>query len=203
MALPTSAVRRVAASGQSLTRDCIMHKAIALAEGDYIVFLNAGDTLADEGVLQRVVNAIYASFANPNGGADVVYGETDIVDAEGRFLRHRRLSVPERLTWRSFRHGMLVCHQSFYVRTAMARLLPYDTSWRFSADFDWCIRVLRTSRVVVRAEGVLTHYLDGGMTQAHHRASLIERLRIMARHYGWCTAIAMHAWFVIRMVVKR
>ena len=46
----------------------------------------------------------------------VVYGDTDIIDEKGNFLYHRRLQPPEKLTWRSFRDGMLVCHQAFYAR---------------------------------------------------------------------------------------
>ena len=166
-----------------------MNKALRLATGEYIVFLNAGDTLHDERVLERVAAC---------APADIIYGETDIVDADGRFLRHRRLAVPERLTWRSFLHGMTVCHQSFYVRTEVARSEEYDLRWRFSADFDWCIRCMKRATTLVRAEGILTDYLSEGMTTQNHRASLLERLRIMARHYTWPAALAMHLWFVVR-----
>lgn len=171
-----------------------MNKALRMATGDYIVFLNAGDTLADTTVLERVA---------AQAPADIIYGETDVVDDEGHFLRHRRLRVPERLTWRSFRHGMLVCHQSFYARTGLARQESYNLRYRFSADFDWCIRLMRRAGEMRRAEGVLTHYLAEGMTTRHHRASLVERLRIMAAHYGWPVAAGMHLWFVVRALVKR
>ncbi|MCI7776635.1 MAG: glycosyltransferase, partial [Prevotellaceae bacterium] len=42
-----------------------------------------------------------------------------------------------------------------------------------------------------------------GMTTRHHKASLLERLCIMARHYGWLRALAAHAWFVIRAVLRK
>jgi hypothetical protein len=52
-------------------------------------------------------------------------------------------------------------------------------------------------------ELILTDYLSEGMTTRNHRRSLFERLRIMARHFGWIRAIAAHAWFVVRAVVKK
>ena len=137
----------------------------------------------------------------------VLYGETDLVDDEGRFLRHRRLQAPETLSWRSFRHGMLVCHQSFYVRTDLARAEMYDLSYRFSADYDWCIRVMkradRRRLPLHNTHQILTDYLSEGLTTRNHRRSLMERLRLMGRHYGWLTAILMHLWFVVRAVLKR
>ena len=129
------------------------------------------------------------------------------MDEAGQFLRHRRLSVPGRLTSRSFLSGMLVCHQSFYARTDLARCTPYDLRYRFSADYDWCIRLMRLAErrglQMVNVGTVLTNYLSEGMTTRHHKASLLERLRIMARHYGWLRALAAHAWFVIRAVLRK
>jgi len=51
----------------------------------------------------------------------VLYGNTDIVDGEGHYLHPRQHQPPQKLTWRSFRKGMLVCHQAFYARTDIAK----------------------------------------------------------------------------------
>ena len=182
-----------------------MNKAITQAKGDYIVFLNAGDKLHDDTTLEQVA-AIIRKTPQPRRPA-VVYGETDLVDDEGRFIRHRRLRAPEHLTARSFLAGMLVCHQSFYVRTDMAQQEPYNLHYRFSADYDWCIRLMRCAERrglgLVNTHLILTDYLSEGMTTRNHRASLKERLRLMAHHYGWPAAIGAHLWFVIRAVIKR
>ncbi len=181
-----------------------MNKAIDLATGDYIVFLNAGDRFHATDTLSIVAQAAVSGEKR----AAVVFGDTDIVDGEGRFMRHRRLAPPEALDWRSFRHGMLVCHQSFYARTDLARRIYYDDeTYRFSADFDWCIRIMKeaTRRKLpfVNAHAVLSDYLSEGMTTRHHNASLRERFRIMAHHYGFFTTLGLHAWFVVRSVTKK
>lgn len=179
-----------------------MNKAIAAAQGDFICFLNAGDKLHSNDTLRHISQAIDSA---PD--AAIIYGETDQVDDNGTFLRHRRLQAPQQLNWKSFRHGMLVCHQSFYVRRNIAP--TYDLSYRFSADFDWCIRCMKQGKAVPvtdKATGkitILTDYLSEGMTTANHRASLLERLHIMAKHYGWFTAATMHAWFIIRGIIKK
>ena len=117
-----------------------MNKALDMAHGDYIVFLNAGDRLHSPQVLQQVFGHMDTTAPLPA----IVYGETDLIDGQGHFLRHRRLKAPARLTWRSFCHGMLVCHQAFFAKRTLAP--TYDTSYRFSADFDWCIRVMKQSK---------------------------------------------------------
>ena len=182
-----------------------MNKAIAQAKGDYIIFLNAGDKFHTETTLADVAAQLLRY--NPSRLPAVLYGETDLVDDEGQFLRHRRLSAPERLTSRSFLSGMLVCHQSFYARTDLARTIPYDLRYRFSGDYDWCIRIMRRAErralVLHNTQLILTDYLSEGMTTRNHRRSLQERLRIMAHHFGWFRALASHAWFILRAVIKR
>ena len=83
-----------------------MNKGLQKATGDYVLFLNAGDTLPATDTLELVMD-------KADDGVGVLYGNTDVVDGEGNFLYHRRLQPPERLSWRSFRQGMLVCHQAF------------------------------------------------------------------------------------------
>jgi hypothetical protein len=132
----------------------------------------------------------------------VLYGLTDIVDGEGKFLYHRRLQPPAQLSWQSFRQGMLVCHQAFYARTDIAKNLQYDTRYRFSADVDWCIRVMREAErmnLPLVPVGIVTaNYLEEGQTTKNHRASLFERFRVMCRHYGFFQTVALHFWFLIR-----
>ena len=183
-----------------------MNKALLTATGDYIVFLNAGDCLHSPNTISAIAKQT-GWVKGEHRHAAILYGDTNLVDNEGNFLRRRRLTPPEELTPNTFLNGMRVCHQSFYVRTDIARQEPYDLRYRFSADFDWCIRIIRRAtrrRIrIVNTRLVLTDYLNEGMTTRNHRASLMERLRIMAHYYGWPATIARHCWFVVRAVVKR
>lgn len=180
-----------------------MNKGIQRATGQYVLFLNAGDTFPSADTLELVAESVGEGEEPPA----VLYGDTDVVDDEGRFLRHRRLSPPRRLTWRSFMKGMLVCHQAFYARTDLAKATPYDLHYRFSADVDWCIRIMRLARrrrLPMRNVGaVVVNFLDGGMTTTNHRASLKERFHVMAHHYGFVPTVIMHVWFVVRSLFKK
>ena len=173
-----------------------MNKGIGLATGDYLCFLNAGDSFHEDDTLQQMVHSIHTPQL-----PDVLYGETELVDHEGHFLRMRRLSAPEVLTWKSFRQGMLVCHQAFFPRRDP--VMPYDLRYRFSADFDWCIKIMKKSKVLHNTHLTLIDYLAEGMTTRNHKASLKERFSIMTRHYGWTSTLAFHLWFVLRLLLKK
>ena len=183
-----------------------MNKALLGATGDYIVFLNAGDCLHSTDTISALAQQTGWVKREQRHPA-ILYGDTHIVDADGKFRRRRRLTPPEQLTPDTFRNGMRVCHQSFYVRTDLAREELYDLRYRYSADFDWCVRLIRKATLrrlrIVNTHLVLTDYLSEGMTTSNQRASLRERFRIMTRHYGWTSTILHHIWFVVRAIIKR
>lgn len=176
-----------------------MNKAITLAEGSFLIWLNAGDAFAAPDVLQRLHDA---ATAHPDAG--VLYGQTMLVDTLRHVTGPRHLTAPTVLTADSFRNGMLVCHQAFVARRD---LMPqYDMRYRFSADYDWCIKVLRRSTLnVYLGDEPLIHFLDDsdGTTAKNRRASLLERFRAMRRHYGLATAILRHLAFIPRVIKRK
>ena len=199
-----------------------MNKGLRSLTGDYVCFLNAGDFLPASNIASQIVESVEHSShlskatgrrasGNPlpsplSALPAVLYGDTDIVDGEGRFLHHRRLAPPENLTWKSFRQGMLVCHQAFYARTDFAIATPFDRQYRYSADVDWCIRVMKAAAKedvpLHNLHMVVANYTEEGQTTLHHRESLLERYRVMSHHYGAIQTFFLHLWFVVRSVIK-
>ena len=172
-----------------------MNKGIKLARGRYIIFLNAGDAFASDTVLARLAQL---TAGNPG----VIYGQTQLVDESREVVGERHLTAPKRLTVGSFLNGMVVCHQAFIVRRDLAP--EYDLQYRLSADYDWCIRVLKQSPANAYAGHVpIISYLADGMTTRHHRASLLERYRIMCHHYGAWRATLAHLSFIPRYLKRR
>ena len=174
-----------------------MNKGIKLAKGDYLCFLNAGDAFHSPDTLEKIVAAIPEGASLP----DILYGETAEVDDNRNFVRMRRLQAPDKLHWTSFKQGMMVCHQAFYARRDLVPL--YDLKYRLSADVDWCIKIMKRSENMVNVGFIVVDYLQNGLSLQNHRASLIERFKIMCRHYGVFSTVMHHIWFVLRAVIKK
>lgn len=173
-----------------------MNKALAEASGDYVIFLNAGDSFHSPDTLKLVADAIMK-----NDYPGIVYGQTDIVGADRHRIGPRHLNAPEKLTLDSFKEGMLVCHQAFY---ALRRITPgFNTRYRFSADYDWCIQCLQHSRRNVYVDAVLADYLQEGTTTRNMGKSLRERFRIMCFYFGVIPTIFRHIGFLLRYLRRK
>lgn len=173
-----------------------MNKGINYARGKYLIFLNAGDTFASPFTLEE-----YAKAAKSD--ADIIYGDTLIVDDNRNVIGRRHLSAPARLTKESFSHGMLICHQAFCVKKSIAPM--YNLKYRFSADYDWTIRCIEATQPekCINLNNVTIHYLDAGMTEKNKKKSLRERYEIMSNHYGRGVAILRHISFVPRAIMRK
>ena len=184
-----------------------MNKGLTQASGDYVVFMNAGDTFPSADTLEQVARRCRLAELPSDERPGVLYGDTNMVDNEGHFLHLRQHRPPQQLTWRSFKKGMLVCHQAFYARTDIAKNVPYDLRYRFSADVDWCIRVMKeTERVGLPLSNigiVVANYMEEGTTTKNHKASLRERYLVMQCHYGAVQTFLLHCWFVVRSLLSR
>lgn len=104
-----------------------MNKGLRLATGEYCLFLNSGDCLADAGVLEKVVPLL--------GGVDVYYG--DAVFSQEKNMLERM--YPDKLTMDFFYNDSL-CHQAIFYRRELLQLLGgYDETYRLIAD--WVLNV--------------------------------------------------------------
>lgn len=173
-----------------------MNKGLAKARGKYVFFLNAGDSFTAVDTLSKYAAAV---LSDP----DIIYADTQLVDAQRNLVGPRHLSVPERLTFESFAQGMLVCHQAFCMRRAKAPL--YDLTYRFSADYEWCLRCLQatTPDKAYNLNCVAIDYLTDGLTDKNRKASLKERYKIMCKYYGIMSTTFRHIGFAARALLRK
>lgn len=165
-----------------------MNKGLSMATGEYVWFMNAGDEIAERETISKMMMS--------EEGADVYYGDTVMTNMEGDVIGNRRLVPPVNLTWKSFKSGMLVSHQSFVARRELCE--EYDTNYRFSADFDWCVKILKKSKKIKNTGMTLSRFLDGGITKQNIAAGLKERFGIMTKHYGIISTIMYHVPIAIK-----
>ncbi|WP_143306130.1 glycosyltransferase family 2 protein [Chitinophaga vietnamensis] len=174
-----------------------MNKGMQLATGDYLLFLNADDTLADKDVISKMMACC------PD--ADVYYGEAMFVDEEGADLGLRSQQtphqVPQQLSWKSLKYGMVVSHQAFIVRRSISPL--YDLQYKVCADIDWMIRCLKGSKSNCNTHEVVAKFRVGGTSKQRQQLAWKERYSILSRYYGHLPNAAHHLFIALRYIFSK
>jgi glycosyltransferase involved in cell wall biosynthesis len=172
-----------------------MNKGQRLATGDFLLFLNAGDHLFATDTLAKIA-------AQTTTDTDILYGEVMWVDANRKPLgtRSQRTTqqLPEVLTWKSMRYGMVVCHQAFLPRRTIA---PSYLENNLSADIDWVIRCLKKATTVQHTHIMVSEFLTGGISKQKHRQSLFDRYAVLKTHFGILPNFCAHIYILGRAML--
>ena len=102
-----------------------MNKGIAKSKGEYLVFLNAGDSFPASDTLFAVYKALLTTEK-----PDVLFGGTEYVFPDGRCLYR-----PPKVVSESIWHGLPANHQATYYSRTILNGLLYDTTYKICGDY--------------------------------------------------------------------
>ncbi len=142
-----------------------MNKGIAIAKADYILFLNAGDYLAEPDILLKIQSAI--SYSRP----DFIYGDS-------------WEEIKGQLNYKPSRHhasaslGMFTHHQAMIYKRETLGKLRYDLNYTISADYDFTLRFLERTKNQLYLKIPFCIFESGGISQQKARLGRMEQLAI-------------------------
>ena len=160
-----------------------MNKGLKAATGDYIWFLNAGDEIYSNDIIQKLTEF--------NILPDVFYGDVEYIDSEGNHLGTRKLKKPpENFNWINLLNGMVVSHQSFIIRRDKAEF--YNLNYKYCADIDWMINSMRKCEDIINTKMTLSKFLTGGYSKSNILKSNIERYKILRKNFSFFPVLFSH-----------
>ncbi len=127
-----------------------MNKAVDLAEGEWVIFINAGDTLFDVDVLQNISEYFEESV-------DFIYGDI-VIEQDGWFKRVCSKDLDENFDPDS------VPHQGSIVRTSLINDYKFDTNYKTCADYDFFLRLYKDGKTFKRINLIFATFLMGGVS---------------------------------------
>jgi len=143
-----------------------MNKGTAHATGEYVWFLNAGDTCAETTTIEAILRQLEEDAAT-----DVLYGRVWARSEYG--LR----SVGEPVTQCDFSTRMPLCHQGIVYRRNLLRRLPYPTEYRIVSDWIVTRTFLERGAVFRFFDRYFAVYDLTGVSSRNHVNALKEMLR--------------------------
>lgn len=160
-----------------------MNKGVSLATGRYCWFINAGDEAAGPDVLERLQAELAGSRPDLFVGRHAV-----------RYANDMLAEIAPR--WPARSAGMPFSHQAALYRTALLREFPFDTRYRYAADYDQFVRIARAGAAVRTLDWPLAVFEAGGVSDQKR----LNVIREWARIDGFRPSFV---WYIARHFVSR
>lgn len=148
-----------------------MNKAIALCQGEWVLYLNSDDKLFNEKNLSLLLEKCTTT------DTDVVYGDVEVKTTDRSFLQKPRSL--ERLKSGT---EMPFCHQSTLTRTSALKRYHFDESYRIIADIDMYLRMYEDHVHFAYYPICVSVFSNDGVSQTNRIASMREGKRMLKKH---------------------
>jgi glycosyltransferase involved in cell wall biosynthesis len=150
-----------------------MNKGAELARGEWVMFLNSGDTLAEQSILGNLLTAADGSDAG------LAYGDHLY---KGRFRKAKSLESLHELLADGDVKGWLrghPCHQAVIARRRLLLEMPFDLGFRIAADFHWMEKVRGRGEKSLKVDGPVCVYQPGGLSSRSFLRCTIEWWKVV------------------------
>ena len=141
-----------------------MNKGLRRARGEWVLMLNAGDTLADPLVLADI-------FQGREYAQAVLYGDAALRDIHGA----REIFKPfPAMKLEEMERGLPFCHQAAFVRRELLKKYPFDTRFSVSADYDQFLRIWMDGAAFLHIPRVVAIFDCGGVCLSRPHATMAQ-----------------------------
>lgn len=173
------------------------NKGVLLSTGDYVLTLNADDTLANPEVIERIAAAIVASDF-----PDLLYGDCNIVDRSSGELLHRtdiEVSRKALLRGQMIRHSGLFTRRSYFETYGL-----FDPNFRIGMDYEWLLRGALAVRTV-HVPLLVTNMRTGGVSTVN-RDRVVDEIVLALKKNGYMSSkwaeIKLRGYYRLRKLAK-
>ncbi|MBL4830651.1 MAG: glycosyltransferase [Aliivibrio sp.] len=172
------------------------NKACALASGDWIIFLGAGD---------RFINSSLSPFLSQLELIDpakhrIVYGNVELVDKNGRLL-HTYTKYDES-SWECGRPS-LPCHQGvFQHRSLFDSECVFDTRYKIAADSKFLFNAMKETSVYYIDVDISCMQMFGVSTNPSDILKVVAELKVLRNELGITMPIASYLSFHCKAYIK-
>lgn len=147
-----------------------MNKGVRMAQGEYCIFMNAGDCFVDDKVMATMVPFL--------DGTDLVTGNQINVSEQGRIDDYSPADGSFSLV------NLLqsaVKHQSTFIRRTVLLKHPYDESLRLVSDWKLFLELFLEGSVSYKTVNVnVCFFFGGGATDKNRDLGKRERLKVLS-----------------------
>lgn len=146
-----------------------MNQAVEFAEGEYVIFLNSGDTFTCPDAIQSYCAKCEKDF-------DFIFSYFKILNRV--FIKDISITPVSRL-----KYGMPISHQSICIKKSLSAKYKFNIKFLIGADYDQLLSIKAINKLTIKCiDKVLIEMEPGGLSDINRLQSLNEQIKILYSH---------------------
>lgn len=145
-----------------------MNKGLKYANGEYVYFLGADDTLYNKNVLRNIEKYL-------NNKVDILSGNVYLID---RNLNMRKLAR-NKYTKKEIISGQMLPHQGLFVRRTLALKYKFNIKYKIASDYEMLLKIIKDNYNIVYIDDVIANYNVSGISSLQTEILIREYTEIL------------------------
>jgi glycosyltransferase involved in cell wall biosynthesis len=167
-----------------------MNKGVLMALGEYVNFMNAGDSFYSDTIIEDLMSRIDSNIDLFYGNIELIKGnqKTGIVKKAGKL--------------KNIKKRMPFCHQAVFVRRRFLLEYPFDLKYRVSADYHFFVNLNLISSInEIYYSNIICFYDIEGVSTGTRLAK--ENLQIITKFYPYSVYVIYHFYLLFVTILYR
>lgn len=144
-----------------------MNKGIDIASGEWLNFMNAGDSFYDQGVLAKAFDGDTADLDLIYGASIVTGGASDIL------LKPKEFTKLNLFFWNT----RVVCHQAMFVKKTKA--VKYSLKYKLKGELNWYLDLVANIKNYKLSDQPFVYYSLGGLSDQMFELEVKEGIKVL------------------------
>lgn len=145
-----------------------MNKGLDIAKGEYMIFLNSGDTFSDSDVLDKIKKSITITESKPI----LLYGDAYEIDKDGvLFFKKAR-------SHKMIDFGMFTHHQAMIYRSDSIKKFKYPLEYKIGSDYALTAKLVEENNSAVYLNFAICVFEQGGASHLSQKLGKAEQNEI-------------------------
>ncbi|RXJ84867.1 glycosyltransferase family 2 protein [Arcobacter sp. CECT 8985] len=160
-----------------------MNKAIDLATGEWVNFMNSGDMFFDSNVLKDILPKLDSSV-------DIIYGNWEV-----RYPHKKRIAKANKNVNNIWK-GMIFSHQSCFVKKDILKQYRFNESSSITADFELLYILYKENKIFRYLPVTLASVSSGGVSDIKRVQSILGWYKIVDKD------IKVYFYYGLRIILE-
>lgn len=145
-----------------------MNKGINVATGDWINFMNAGDTFCEKNTISKVINEVTE--------------KVDLISGDIYYIKNNNKEYLKAKGLENILNGMFCFHQTLFTRTQIMKEYHFNIEFKIAGDYDFVLKCYMNQYKFKFLNFAIANFIADGLAENNSIKARIEDMFIQSKY---------------------